>query len=241
MGGMNKFTPFILILLCSCSQRMKVPINRMISPEVIGFGMDLEYRNMAYSEGLLDFTDNKVDNPLQIQKAVDREVYMAFGIASNADLFIKVPKESSSMLGIKVQVMGASSKNRNGSHQLAFTLARGAERDTFTGDALRINLKSDVGEFGVIHGYRFSPFVLLYEGITLSKYEFTGFIKNAPATFSDSEIEYIASNTLGAHIGLELGGINFKSKFELGYQRIDWSNTPSKSLYAFSYAIGATF
>lgn len=238
---MLKLTPLLFLLFISCAQRMKVPINKMISPEVIGYGMDLEYRYTSFSEGLLDFSDNSVDNPLQLQTARDQEVFLGFGIAQNTDIFVKVPKESSSMLGLKIQLLGASSKNRNIANQLAITYARGAARDTFTGDSLRINLKSDVSEFSVIHGYRFSPFAMIYESISIGNYEFSGFIESSPAVFSDSQIEYKAANVLGAHIGLELGGINLKSRIELGYQRIKWSNTDTKSLYALSYSLGVTF
>lgn len=220
---------------------MKVPINRMQSPEVIGGGIEVEYKQVGFSEGQLDLSNNKTDDPLLMSTTRDQEFYFTLGLADNADIYVKVPEESASMIGIKIQVLGASSKNRNITHQLAFILGMGAERDSFSGGGLNIELKSDAKEFGLIHGFRYSEWILIYEGITLSQYEFSGLIENAPATFSDSEFEYKASNIFGFHVGLELGSVNFKSRAEIGYQNINWTSTGAKSFYSFGYSLGAAF
>jgi hypothetical protein len=213
----------------------------MISPEAIGFGMELDYRYTSFSEGLIDFSNNRVDNALEMQTVREGEGLVGFGIAKNADIFIKVPKESASMLGMKIQLLGTSSKDRSEGNKLSLAYAQGAVRDVYKGDGFKINLKSDVSEISLIHGYRFSPLVMLYEGLTIGSYEFSGVIEEAPATITASQVEYRASNVLGLHIGLELGGTNFKSKVETGYQKIKWSNTEAKNIYALSYSLGVTF
>ena len=231
---------FSLFFLFSCAQRIKVPINRTISPEAIGGGFDLEYKKTGFSQGVLQFENGEMDNPLLMSVLQEDELYMAVGISKNADLFLKIPKESSSLVGIKVQVIGNSSKERAVGHNLAFTLGMGNERDTFE-EGLDIQLKSDVQDYSIIHGYRFSESLMLYEGISLSSFQFDGKIKNAPSGFSGDKFSYNAENILGAHAGLEVGSVAFKLRIELGFQQIQWSNTEKKTFNFLGYSLSSTF
>lgn len=225
----------IFIILNGCAQRIKVPINRFLMPEAIGRGAQFEYRNMGFSSGVLDFSGNSTSNPLLMGKAVDEEFYMGLGISSNADLFVKIPKESSSMLGIKVQLLGEPTKKPSPGHKISFTLAMGNERDEFD-QTYKIDLKSEVTDFSFVHGYRPSEYMLIYDGISLSTYHFGGTITGA-AGFDSDEIDYRAKNILGAHIGVMMGGHGINLKIEYATQKIKWSNTDEKLLQSFATAL----
>lgn len=232
---------FLIILnLVSCSQRIKVPINRVISPEVIGHGVDLEYEQIGFSEGKLDFSNGETDNALLMGAVSNRALYMALGIAPNTDIFVKVPQESSSLLGLKVQVYGSPSKARSTGSIVAFTIAMGAERDTFEGQ-FKINLKSDVKDYSIIYGYRSSPLVMFYSSMSLSHYSFEGDIIGASAVLNSDEINYEAQNILGGQLGFELGGESFSIKGEVAAQKIKWTNSEEKLLYFTGLALRTTF
>lgn len=204
-------------------------------PEAIGRGAQFEYRNMGYSSGVLDFTNNSTDNALLMGKVTEEEFYMGIGISQNADLFVKIPKESSSMMGIKVQLLGAPAKEPAAGHSLAFTLAMGNERDEFD-QTFTIDLKSEVTDYSLVHGYRPSATMLIYEGISISTYHFAGTIEGTTGLDSDT-IDYRAKNIMGAHIGVMMGGHGMNLKLEYAAQKIKWSNTDEKLLQSFATAL----
>lgn len=224
-------------LLFSCAQRIKVPINRFHSPEVIGGGAEIEYREVTFSSGVLDFTNSSTTNPLTMGTSKDQEFYLGMGISPSVDLFVRVPEESSSLLGLKIQLLGSSIKEASEGHKLAFTLGMGSERDTFD-QTFKIELKSDVTDYSLVHGYRFHPKFMIYEGISISNYSFEGRVIGTTGLSSD-EINYSAKNILGAHVGAVFGGAGLKLKMEISSQKIEWSHTESKLYQSFGIALSA--
>lgn len=200
----------------------------------------MDFRQTALSQGLLDFSGSKTDNPLKMSTVQERELYLALGVTSSIDLFYKIPKQSAAIYGAKIQVLGQPSKTRNAGHKLAFTLGMGADRDNFEG-TYDVKLKVDTYEVSVIHGYRFSPLLLFYDGISLSKFNFSGKIENASSAFEDDDFEYVADVIVGAHAGIEFGGEQFKLKLEYAAQRIDWSHTDPELHHGLSYSLGIAF
>ena len=235
---MMKISLILLIFIfSSCSQRVKVPINRFIAPESIGGGFEMEYRDMGFSAGVINFDNNSTSNPLGMGTSRDKEFYAGFGVSRSADVFVRVPEESSSLIGLKVQMIGNPTKEAAEGHDLAFTIGMGSERDSFN-QTFTIDLKSDVTDYSLVHGYRFSPKLLLYEGVSLSNYQFEGTVKGTTGLDSN-DIDYVAKNILGAHVGVMLGGASFKIKLETAMQRITWSNTEAKLFQHFGMALSA--
>ena len=229
------FVFFLFIFLQSCSQRIKVPVNRMMSPEAIGRGAKVSYRKTGYSQGILQFTNNDTDNPLVMSTTQDNEFYMGLGISQEADLFIRVPEESSSLIGLKVQIMGAPAKANAAGHSLAFTLAMGSERDEFE-DVFTIDLKSDVRDYAFLHGYRMSPLLLLYDGVSLTNFRFQGKVKGATGLNSNI-IDYSAKNILGAFGGVILGAHDLNLTVEAAAQVIEGENTEKKTFQQFAVSL----
>lgn len=226
-----------IILLSSCAQRIKVPINRFLNPEAIGGGLQFEYQDTGHSAAILNFENNTTTNSLDIGTVRNEAFYMGAGLSGDVDLFVKVHKESSSLLGLKVQVLGQPFKAAAVGHSLSFSLAGGAERDTFR-DTFEISLKSDITDYSLIHGYRFSPTFQIYDGLSLSNYSFRGKIKNDTNLDSDL-IEYSARNIFGAHLGIIYGSQTFNLKVEWSTQRIEWSNTEEKVFQHLGAALSA--
>lgn len=211
----------------------------MVSPETIGGGAEIEYRQNGLSEGRLDFSNSDTDNPLLMGVVTNRGMNMAFGPVENADFFVTVHQESSSLMGVKLQLVGSDNKARSAGHKLAVTLGMGAERDSYGGE-YEIKLKSDVKDYAVIYGYRTSDTVLFYSGVSLSNYKFEGTISGA-ASLNGDTISYRAENILGWNAGMELGGSGFKLKFEFATQSIQWTNTDKRLFYSMGLALTSTF
>lgn len=204
-------------------------------PETIGSGAHMEYRNMGFSAGVFDFSNNSTSNPLLIGTSKDEEFYFGVGIAANADIFVRVPAESSSLVGIKVQLLGDPAKAASTGHKIAFTLGMGNERDNFD-QIFTIDLKSEVTDFSFVHGYRPSKAILFYEGVSLSTYSFKGVIQGTTSLDSDT-LDYRAKNIMGAHVGMMFGQHSLNLKLEFGTQKIKWSNTDEKLLQFFGTAL----
>ena len=233
---------FTFIISFSCAQRIKVPINRMMTPETIGGGgADLEFQRLGFSQARLDFFGGATDNPLKLTGVINnRSLYMAAGVSDQVDIFLRVPQESSSLLGVKFQVLGVPSNTRNNTHQLAFTIGFGAERDAFEGP-FEIDLKSDVKDYSIIYGFRLNQYFIPYISLSLSDYHFRGVVKDGGGVLLGDSINYRARNILGGQLGGEFGIHGFSLKFEVAAQKIKWTNTEEKLLYSSGLAIRATF
>lgn len=236
---MKWFLLLITFFSIGCSQRIKVPINRMVSPEAIGGGADIEYRQTGLSEGRLDFSNSETDNPLLMGVVTNRALNLGFGPVENVDFYVTVHQESSSMLGMRVQLIGTDNKVRGNGHKLAATFGMGAERDSY-GAEYEITLKSDVTDYALIYGYRVSSMVMFYSGVSLSNYSFEGNISGASG-LSSNKIDYSAENILGWNAGMELGGSSFKLKVEFATQTIQWTNTDKRLFYSGGLALTSTF
>lgn len=212
-------------------------MNRYLSPEAIGGGFQFEYQDTGLSSAVLNFDNNSTSNPLDMGTVRNESLYLAAGLSSDVDLFVKVHKESSSLLGLKVQVMGEPFKSAAIGHNISFSLAGGSERDTFK-DTFEITLSSDISDYSLIHGYRFSPTVMVYEGLSLSNYSFRGKVKDN--TVLDSNlIDYSARNILGGHVGIMYGSQSFHFKLEWATQKIKWTNTEEKIFQHLGAALSA--
>lgn len=236
---MKSVQVFILIIFSiSCAQRIKVPINRMISPEVVGGGLEVQYDQVGFSNGILNLAQGQ-DSPLIMSIVSERALHLGIGVVDKLDIFINIPKESSSRAGIKVQLLGASEKARSSGNKLALLLATGSSTDLYTVD-YKINISTSLKDYSLIHGYRFSENLLLYESISLTNYEFNGTISgNNDLNFN--KINYSASSILGVAVGVVFGPPSLKIKGELATQRVEWSHTEAKTSYSLGYSLTATW
>ena len=91
-------------------------------------------------------------------------------------------------------------------------------------------------DYMLIHGYRFSPLVMIYESISLTNYSFKGKVSDQ-GTLDSDKISRQADNILGFQLGLALGSPTLSIKTEVGIQRIKWSYTEEKQFYSFGSAI----
>jgi hypothetical protein len=230
---------YILILLSSCAQRLVVPINRLNSPEATGGGGELEMRQFGASEGRLDFSDATPDAPLLMRQSTLKGMGAVIGTLDFLDIYWQMPDKSASLIGVKGQVFGTSERAGGEGHKVSVSFAMGGENDIFEGD-YEITTESSTYDLSVIHGYRLSPSVLFYDGISYTKYGFKGDIK-ARDELNGEQIDYQANHILGIHGGVIGFSEPFKLKLEYAAQRIEWTNTEVKFFHSFGFAFGLYF
>lgn len=235
----HEYLFLLIFIFSSCAQRLKVPINRMMSPETIGKGLEVELDQMGFTFGILDFSNGDTDNPLLMTTVTERSLHTGIGLVDKMDFFMEVPKESAGRAGVKIQLIGTPEKARATGHKLAMTLATGNANDTYELDYV-IKIKSNLQDFSLIYGYRFQEYLLAYQGVYITNYEFDGKISN-PTGLNSSRIYYSAYHTMGTNLGLVLGPPGLKLKLELAAQSIQWSNTEKQLFYSFGYAFTATW
>jgi hypothetical protein len=214
-------------------------MNRMMSPETIGTGMEVEYDHVGFSTGTLSFENADTNNPLLMSTVTERSLHVGLGLVERMDVFIEVPKESSSRVGGKIMLLGEPEKKRANGHKLALVLAMGTSTDTYELE-YEINMTSSLQDYGIIHGYRFNENFLIYEGLSVTSYDFEGDIVNGTG-LNSSTIQYAARNILGGNLGMVIGPPSLKIKAEVAVQRITWTNTDTKLFYSMGYALTATW
>lgn len=206
-----------------------------MSPESLDqLGAEMEYRRASFSSGVLDFSNGDTQNDLIMSTVSEEELHIAFGIARIMDLYYDLPKESVARFGGRVQLLGNPKKSGMIEHKVAFTFGMGAEVDKIE-DTYTVNVKAKSQDFSVIHGFRFSPSFMMYEGISLTNYSFEGTIED-PVGLSSDHFLYEAENTLGAHIGVIWGPSYANLKAEFAAQQIAWTDTDEKRFYAISFS-----
>jgi hypothetical protein len=213
----------------------------MQSPEAVGGGVGLSFRQEGLSLGGLDFSDGDVDNPLVMSGTDGRGLVLDMGVGQMTDLYWRMPNESAGILGLKIQLIGDPLKKASTGHKLAISFGKGVERDSFDEGGYSIDLKVDMQDYAIIHGYRINKDVLLYDSFSLMNYSFEGDIKSAPQVLSGSTINYDANNTMGFHAGMILGTVPFSFTVEFGVQRISWTSSESATFYSFGYALTAVW
>lgn len=232
---------FLLIILCSCAKRIKVPINRFETSESLGSGGEIELRQGTHSHGQLDLSDGDLDNPLEMGTSKGQGLGLTAALGESLDLMWRVPHEAPTIIGAKVQVLGSPEKSAGSGNTLSIAFGMGADRDTFDGEP-SIKMKYDIQDYMILHGYRLTPNFTIYDGLSISTYEFEGELSSEDDEDLDGEtLEYTAENIIGFWVGGMYTNHPIKAKFEIALQKIEWDYTESKMFYAFGYTFGMVF
>lgn len=232
----------VFIFLLGCAQRLKTPISKGISPEVRGNGYKLSLNRAAILESKfkLDSSDD-LSSTLSSDVEYLNEYKFEFAIGRQFEFYSNLVNEVGLMFGFKLQVWGLPYSEKNVGHKLSLAFNTGGSADEFQQDGLKLDLESSVTEFSVIHGYRFSDSLLIYESFTVSEYEFNGIVSNPPITFTKRDFNYKSSNTQTLTLGSIFNFLNFDALLELSYQRYRWNSSDYKSVSAVSYGLGYNF
>lgn len=231
----------LFFVLCSCAKRLKAPMNRFVTPEIVGSGAKVDVNFFTSSNGSLNFSNNRVDNPLEMGLAKGRGIDAAIGIMNYVDLFWSQPHDSVATIGLRYQILGRSNKEKKSlGHKLLVSFSYGDDRDELT-SPYEIDLKMTVTEYLITYGYRFKTWAMIYGGLSVANYKFLGTFKNRPGGFNSDVFDYEANWTPTAYAGAVLNYTRIGFKLETGFQRIVWSNTEPFINYSVGYGMYITY
>lgn len=223
---MNK-KKLVLVALCAyafsaCAISVKVPINRLESPEAIGRPMGVKLEGIAKENADVVLTDDytyrgpDTRNP-DITHTRDVAIGAGIGITDRFELAFR----SGSHAYAKYQIFGDSvAKAKAGNFSLTalggvgFDADAGSSDSSILSSAAKYTLTSVSYDLALILGIRAADMLLFYGGPSFTRYIYEGErgVSNGSMNGFSGSIEQ-----RGAHFGIEVRGGIALVKAELGY------------------------
>lgn len=168
-------TSIVLFFSTACAVNVKMPVNRLISPEAQGElakgQFDLRWVGVADVE----LANNKTSATPNIDPDVSEDgaigVGAGIGILRNLDFYYHTGDDSPSHYGLKWQILGEPRMTaKEGNHSLAIAAAYAnlseteTENETFGSDSGRAKIRAEGHEALLLYGYRPRNHLLFYAG-----------------------------------------------------------------------------
>ncbi len=232
----------VLFLCTSCATKYVLPGNRFISPESVGGSLrpQIELQQNSSKVVSIDVSGGRTDNRLLYSDKNRTGYFFGMSLIEQLDFIWYQTASSVSFTGARIQILGGSKSSNATGHKLALTAALGGNEHELDETEPKISFKMSGQDYSLIHGYRFSPNILVYESFSQTNITYDGKLKSNDPTFNGLEVGY--RNTLyGLFAGVEFSYNSLMVKLECGYQRIKSTNTPNKEGMLYAYALGYNF
>lgn len=230
-----------LLLLClyffaGCATKYIVPGNRFISPETQGgiFHGQFEFHQTNASQLSADTSESTVDRGVVYQDVSRSGFLYSNSFFDQFDLFWSHTGSANSMVGGKLQVMGASRSAKAAGQKLSLALAFGANDHELEDESIEFELSGR--EFLVIYGYRINESFLPYASLSYANYDFKGII-NINNALNGLRPKY-ATISKAVNGGFEFSIDSFISKVEATYQQLVTTDTKDEHNIVFGYSLG---
>ena len=231
----------LFIIITGCAQRIKTPVNRGISPEAKGEGYSAKIASTTVIESKLQ-VDESIDLDDELSSKTMRETAFQFNfaLARQFEIYTCLVDGVAPILGLKVQFWGLPKSSNSVGHKISLTIAAGNASDSYKDD-LEVEIDSKIRDYSVIHGYRFSESILIYESFSISEYRFKGKIKNPIITFTRDRFQFNSSNVQTLALGLiaTYGILDFD--LEGAYQKYRFNDSDYESVFGLQFGASAKF
>lgn len=228
----------ILFIFTSCASRYVVPGNRFITPESQGSTFAGQFEIQQTSANTLKFDGTTGDlNGVKYESNKKTGFMASTGVIEQVDFIWNTVSEGNSMFGGKFQFLGGGRSSNSTGNKLAFAALIGSNeyKDEENGD---IDFELTGKEAMLIYGFRFSPVVLLYSGLSYSQYNFKGRLYSGSLAGEEPDYE---TKVYALNNGLELAYEIAFIKFELSYQFVDTTQTDKMNRLAFGFSAGLSW
>lgn len=231
----------LLLFLTSCATKYIIPGNRFMTPETQGgaFNSSFEIHQSQANQLTADVSKGSVDDGVisTVTKRTGFEVETAF--LDKLDLFWTHTGGGNSLIGGKIQFLGASKTAKGVGHKMALSLAMGGNKHETEGST-KVEFELTGQEYQLLYGYRLNEYFLLYSNLAYSRYNFSGEIHAKDPLINDLKPEY-QNKVYALYGGMEASVGSFFVKLESGYQIIQTTDTDDVGNFIFGYAFGAIF
>lgn len=238
----------ILLLLgffsVGCAVNVKMPVNRMISPEAQGEFMkgQIDLRWVGVAD--IELADNKTSATPDINPDISEDGAIGFGagvgLFERLDFYYHNSDDSPSHYGLKLQLLGEPrSSSGKGNHSLAIGAAYAylseteSEEETLGSDTGKAKIKASGYEAFLLYGYRPTEKVIGYLGPFVYEIDAEATVER---TSGGSTSVTATPKGEGSQAGVLLG-FQFQSEkgylnFEGGYAKTEYNRTSPSPLDA---------
>lgn len=225
-----------LYLLGGCATKYIVPGNRFITPETQGgaFKGAIEFQQAGATQLTVDTSQGSVEDGVNYAETTRSGFQFNNSIFESFDFVWAHTGSANSMLGAKLQVMGASRDANGAGHKLSIAALFGGNEHETDDESVEFELGGK--EFLIIYGYRINESILPYLGISLASYDFVGKI-NASGPLNGAEPK-LTTSAKGLNLGTEFSMNAFFAKVEATYQTLATTDTKDKDRFMFGYSVG---
>lgn len=229
-----------LCFLVGCATKYIVPGNRFITPETQGgaFRGQVEFQQTGATQLSANLRNASIDDGVVYSEISRSGFLFSNSLFDRFDLVWSHTGSANSMLGGKVQIIGAPRTGNAAGHKLsAGFLFGGNEHET---DDESVEFELSGREFLVMYGYRINENILPYSSFSYASYDFSGKVSSNDSSIDGLEPEYV-TDVKSLSGGLEFTLDAFFLKLEATYQQLATDDTKDKERFMFGYSLGISW
>lgn len=233
----NLFLLLSLIFVSSCATKYIIPGNRFITPESQGGALrgQIEYQQTGANQLKIDTTDGTIDNGVKYDQVTRAGFLLSNSFFDSFDVIWSHTGGANSMLGGKLQILGASRSSNGAGHKLSLVALFGNNEHETDDESIEFTLGGK--EFMAIYGYRISENVLPYVSVSKASYDFDGKIRSSTPSLNGAKPS-LSTDSIGLSGGFEFALNSFFAKLEGTYQKLKTTDTKDRDRFTFGYSIG---
>ena len=228
------------MILSSCATKVRTPLNRMISSESIGGSMNSEIQlaKVSAAQGKFNVSQDK-PYPISQSQTGTNSYWWGLSLLESIDFFWWHTASTSSLFGLRYQMLGAPQLQNPQGHSLALTAALGGNEHE-TNSETKLDMKIGARDFSLIYGLWLLPFLQANSSVFYSSTDLSGKLTSKSDSTLNSKLDYKNTQT-GMSLGLTLKWSSYSFKTEYAYTQSKWSETPSKAFGSLGFALGILF
>lgn len=230
----------VLFIFSGCATKYVVPGNRFITPETQGgmFNTQMEYQQTEGTQVTINTDNGSVQDGVYYSPLRRSGFQFSSSLLEQIDFLWSHTGSSNSMLGVKVQLLGASRSSKGSGHKLGLAFLGGNNSHETDDKAVEFTLSGT--EYLLLYGYRMNEFLLPYLGLSYATYDFSGSIKSSNPALNGQRPEY-GTTSRSLFLGSEFSIGVLTSKLETSYQQLFTQKTSAEDRLTFGYSVGFSF
>lgn len=234
-----KYLLFILIFFnLGCATKYMIPGNRFISPETQGgfFRGQIEFQQTGASQLMINTENGSVSDGV-LYEAVSRAGFLfSSSLLDQFDFVWSHTGGGNSLIGGKFQFLGGGRTTNSTGHKASLGVLFGANEHETEDRSVEFSLSGR--EYFALYGYRLSPNIFPYLGLSYATHTFEG--KISKGVLASLEPNYI-STSRAVSGGIELSFDAFFAKLEASYQQLMTEKTKDRENVMLGYSLGLSW
>jgi hypothetical protein len=227
---------FSLYFLVGCATKYIVPGNRFITPETQGgaFHGQIELQQATANQLTVDTSNGNVIDGVIYEDVKRTGFLFSNSLFDQFDLLWSHTGGGNSMIGAKMQIVGASRVAKGAGQKLSIGLTFGANEHETDDESIEFELSGR--EILLLYGYRFNEAFLAFSSFSYATYNFEGTLHTSDS-LNGMEPKY-TTDSRSLSLGLEFSIESFFAKLEASCQQLSTTATNDKFGHRVGYAVG---